>query len=198
MAGEKEIEAIYFLKNKLLNHYFFRKECFGEWRISRSFERRMLGFRAWREGKLTLGEMFRSLLPGCFRSKILRKKIWNCTCEELNQFFSQENLYGAGKVKLFGRDFYPSKERTLFDSWYNLFSVLFQIVIKDQYFANRFLKNDAVVIDAGANIGIFSILAANICLRGKIYSFEPNSKAYEALVKNASSYQNIKKPSTVP
>ena len=51
-------------------------------------------------------------------------------------------------------------------------------VIKDN------LKKDSVFIDAGANIGYFSMLASTIIKDGRILSFEPASQNYKGLVNN--------------
>ena len=65
------------------------------------------------------------------------------------------------------------------------------IVTHDSYNAKRFLKEDSIVIDAGANIGIFSAFAANLCPQGRVYAFEPASITFGALRKNADQYGNI-------
>lgn len=51
----------------------------------------------------------------------------------------------------------------------------------------NYLKPDSVVIDIGANIGLFSLLASNyIKDGGKVYAIEPSSSTYSNLVKNIS------------
>lgn len=45
------------------------------------------------------------------------------------------------------------------------------------------LKEDSVVIDCGAQIGLYSILFSKICTKGRIYSFEP-TETFEMLSKN--------------
>lgn len=61
-----------------------------------------------------------------------------------------------------------------------------------QYSVN---KKKLVIIDAGANIGEYSILASKICTELEvphtIYCFEPSSITYSILVKNTQIYQNI-------
>ena len=47
------------------------------------------------------------------------------------------------------------------------------------------LKEGDVVFDVGANIGIYSLLAAQVIgPRGKIFAFEPTPPTYDALVRN--------------
>ncbi len=49
----------------------------------------------------------------------------------------------------------------------------------------QIVKEGDVVIDAGANIGYFTLLAANIVGKGgRVYSFEPEPRNYEYLCKN--------------
>ena len=43
------------------------------------------------------------------------------------------------------------------------------------------------IFDVGANIGLFTLFAGQICSRAKIYAFEPNPFAFEILKANASS-----------
>lgn len=43
------------------------------------------------------------------------------------------------------------------------------------------LNEESIVIDIGANIGYFSLMAAKKCSKGKIYSFEPASKNFRKL-----------------
>lgn len=48
----------------------------------------------------------------------------------------------------------------------------------------QFIENDAVVIDIGANIGYYTLIAANKAGRGRVHSFEPVTVSYEALQQN--------------
>lgn len=43
---------------------------------------------------------------------------------------------------------------------------------------------DTVLIDIGANIGYYTIIASNIIKKGKIYAFEPEPNNFQLLVKN--------------
>ncbi|MEM3370817.1 MAG: FkbM family methyltransferase [Candidatus Woesearchaeota archaeon] len=60
-----------------------------------------------------------------------------------------------------------------------------QILVSDQYNAKEFIRSKDVVIDAGANVGIFSILAS-LLTRNKIYAFEPDPKIFKCLEHNIS------------
>ena len=48
-----------------------------------------------------------------------------------------------------------------------------------------------MVIDAGANTGLYSMLAATVAHKGKVYAFEPDAKNYSLLQKNTAGYENI-------
>jgi FkbM family methyltransferase len=69
--------------------------------------------------------------------------------------------------------------------------LLQQIVVNDQYHAREFLKSDSIVIDAGANIGTFSMLAASITEKGHVYAFEPAPPARATLAGNVKNASNI-------
>jgi FkbM family methyltransferase len=72
-----------------------------------------------------------------------------------------------------------------------LLTLIQEIFIEDQYHAREFLKPDSIVIDAGANIGTFTVLAASIAKRGKVYAFEPAASTRETIVKNTNGAENI-------
>jgi len=65
-----------------------------------------------------------------------------------------------------------------------------QIVRFNQYHV-ELIKDDAVVVDAGANTGVFSCFVALKYPRAKIMAFEPSAVVREALIKNAAPYPNI-------
>lgn len=66
---------------------------------------------------------------------------------------------------------------------------VFVVFVKKDYGQ---VKRNSTVVDIGANIGIFSIYAANKSAK-KIYAYEPNRQAYEVLLKNISNngFENI-------
>jgi len=74
------------------------------------------------------------------------------------------------------------RERYLFI--FGLIFLIKQIVIADQYCVRGFIKNDSVVIDAGANIGIFSLFVHYLNRNARIYSFEPAKNSFKVLKKN--------------
>lgn len=48
----------------------------------------------------------------------------------------------------------------------------------------RFIKSNTILIDIGANIGYYTIMASNLVKNGQIYSFEPELNNYNLLIKN--------------
>ena len=58
--------------------------------------------------------------------------------------------------------------------------------VRDEGWVNlfRILKPEFSVIDAGANIGFLSLKFAQLCSRGLIYSFEPDSETFSFLRQN--------------
>lgn len=63
------------------------------------------------------------------------------------------------------------------------------IVDQTEYMFPRF--DPKIIFDIGANIGVVSVVLANIYPDAKIYSFEPEPKNYELLMKNTATYKNI-------
>ena len=46
------------------------------------------------------------------------------------------------------------------------------------------IDQDAVIVDAGANIGVYALGYARLYTRAEIYAFEPNPETFESLVAN--------------
>ena len=62
---------------------------------------------------------------------------------------------------------------------------LTNIWLKGDYSGKDFsIKNDDVVIDVGAHIGLFTLFASQYCKSGKIYCFEPVKENYDLLLDN--------------
>jgi FkbM family methyltransferase len=68
-------------------------------------------------------------------------------------------------------------------------SLVSPIICSNQYRIELVHGN---VIDAGANVGFFSVFAAHTYPDATIYAFEPAPETYEALKENAKYYPNIK------
>ncbi len=56
--------------------------------------------------------------------------------------------------------------------------------LKETRFFRRYLKAGMVFFDVGANVGYYSLLAADILNDGSIHSFEPVGQQYEDLMEN--------------
>ncbi len=72
------------------------------------------------------------------------------------------------------------------DNLYELISnywIISAVFIADCYNGKELIKKQDIVLDVGANVGLFSILASKKT-KNKIYSFEPYSLNYKCLVKN--------------
>ncbi len=60
-----------------------------------------------------------------------------------------------------------------------------QVWLNNVYLPNGFeIKDDDIVIDIGAHIGLFAVLAAFYAKKGKIYAFEPVKENFELLNEN--------------
>jgi len=57
-------------------------------------------------------------------------------------------------------------------------------IVKEYHKLLKFIKEDSIIIDIGAQIGIFSIFAGKIKQNVKVYSYEPFTPNYELLKKN--------------
>ena len=65
-----------------------------------------------------------------------------------------------------------------------------QIFLWDSY-AVKDLGDPAVIIDAGANIGLAAVYFASRFPQARVLSIEPEEENYQLLVKNVSKYENI-------
>lgn len=72
-----------------------------------------------------------------------------------------------------------------------LTNLIEQIIVQDQYRARDFIKNDSIIIDAGANVGVFSVFAGSLANNGQVFAFEPVLKTYQTLAKNIKERRNI-------
>nr|AQS28773.1 hypothetical protein [uncultured archaeon] len=59
-----------------------------------------------------------------------------------------------------------------------------EIFIKKDYTKKFDVGEKDVVVDIGANIGMFSLLAAKSAVKGRVYSFEPFSENFNLLMEN--------------
>ncbi len=108
---------------------------------------------------------------------------------KLEEFFKQKGLLDRESIEILGQEFYPVNHR--FGGWAELCTIYQQVVSEDQYQTRKLIKKDSVIIDVGANLGLFSLLASRAASSGKVYSFEPAQKTRDALVKNLKNNSNV-------
>jgi FkbM family methyltransferase len=142
----------------------------------------MLTFYAFRKGSISLWELLILLLPMRFfplKKKYLSKRqtfIEEETKEEIAPYLTKDGSIPVDGYYLFHPNLYEEME------------LISQVIFCDQYHARQFLNQDSIVIDAGANVGTFSIFAASIATHGHIYAFEPTASTFSLLEKNAQNF----------
>lgn len=98
-----------------------------------------------------------------------------------NMAYKIANTEGLVLIKVQGHDMYVNiKDSGLTPSLINK-------GIYEEYETEIFkslITSDTTLIDIGANIGYYTLIATNLIKKGKIYSFEPVDSNYELLIKN--------------
>lgn len=151
---------------------------------------RKTGFRAWRKGIIRFDEYLRNFLPGRFKSDALQRQLQRFLDQELDVIFHDAGLYDKSIPALFGKPFHAGGDGA-FKNWLVAIPLLNEVILQDEYCARQYIRRDSIVIDAGANIGTFSVLAATLAPEGTIYAFEPASQAFGTLRFNTAPYPNI-------
>jgi FkbM family methyltransferase len=142
----------------------------------------MLTFYAFRKGSISLWELLILLLPVRFfplKKKYLSKRqafIELETKEEIAHYLTKDGSISIGGYYLFHPNFVEEM------------GLISEVIFFDQYHVRQFLNQDSIVIDAGANIGVFSVFAASIATHGHIYAFEPTVSTFSLLEKNAQNF----------
>ena len=80
-----------------------------------------------------------------------------------------------------------SKMDKIFDveKYYFLYDLIHEVILSNQYFSHFDINKNDVVFDIGANIGSFTLLAAQkLQNTGKIYAIEPDDDNFEILCEN--------------
>ena len=57
-------------------------------------------------------------------------------------------------------------------------------LIQEYTHSNFSINNDDIIIDVGAHIGLFALLASQFCKDGKIFCYEPIKENYKLLIEN--------------
>jgi FkbM family methyltransferase len=129
------------------------------------------------------------LLPTRFKSNILREKYAEYVIKETTvaaKKHIRQFIQSDGSVNIYGHPFYPA-----YGNFGELIEFFHQVFISDQYNAANYLKDGAVIIDAGANIGSFSVFSSHIKKNVTVYAFEPTKGTFDVLKKNTAAYKNI-------
>lgn len=150
------------------------------------------GIAALREKVISLTDLF--VLACCFVFPFLKNKKTAVIIERYSVFVYKkilgeeltERLLHGKPLTIFGKEF-----STLPGELLPAIDLLEQILRADQYQAHTLITEHSYVIDAGANVGLFSVQAATIATRGHVYAFEPITTTFEILKKNTAAYQNI-------
>ena len=64
-------------------------------------------------------------------------------------------------------------------------TVLAENLYRDQYRLKKIARDDMVVVDIGAHIGIFAVVCASLCPDSRIYAYEPERANFALLEENA-------------
>ena len=159
---------------KLRDYHFW----FPLSKIGRRTKAVVICSRGLKAGFFTFGEWIKL----CFsqhQPRLLQSKYNQYLNKEITRLL-RESISDDGAVSLFGRKFYAPQVNGV-DNIYELSYFVEQVIGSDQYETKKFLKPDSVVIDAGANVGTFSILAGHLAPQGKVYSFEPAPETFATL-----------------
>ena len=104
-------------------------------------------------------------------------------CVAVNQFWNPGEYT---VVRLFGKPFtFPGGRM-------KVFTLMFWEIVENNQYHIELIKDGSIVIDAGANMGVFSVLVASKYPNAIIYAFEPTPETFSILKKNAEQYPNIK------
>jgi len=92
-------------------------------------------------------------------------------------------------VELFGNLVSPPAKNGR--GWGDFLVLFYQVIMQDQYSSKELLRPDSIVIDGGANVGLFSLQASQLTPKGKVYAFEPAQLTFNALKQNTKACRNL-------
>ncbi|OGZ01648.1 MAG: hypothetical protein A2946_02135 [Candidatus Liptonbacteria bacterium RIFCSPLOWO2_01_FULL_53_13] len=180
------IDALQFLEE----HRNWRFPYFKDTPLRQRIAWRRLGFSAWRAGAISFRDAMQNLLSSAGKSQSLMKRMWAFANAHFMDDIRAQNLHQEG-IAVFGRPFNLASEREETLKWIATFKTLNETIAADQYQTKKYLRPNSTVVDAGANIGAFSVLSGHLCPEGAIYAFEPVPSTCSVLRKNCSPYRNI-------
>ena len=172
-------EITEFLKN-------IQRKTFRPFFILGDRKRKALGLlMLFLKGKIHFKELFWMLQPVTKRPPEISLKRQKLINEEIESYLFKNKVLNEDKsLNLFGKNFYYTNLEDVLGS-------INQLIVNDEYDLHKFLEEDFVVFDIGANIGVFTCFAANLVKKGKVFAFEPVSMVFNILKKNTESYMNI-------
>ena len=149
-------------------------------KLYRFYQRFFYVFRHPQKIHLLVSLMPFKLIPSFLKQKITSLKY------QLDSLWSLELLKKTGLNYYSYLDYkiYYTLKNVEYENFIVLLSEIRQIFLKDQYCVREFLKPESIILDCGANIGVFSLWAHYLSPKGKIYSFEPTKSTFEILKKN--------------
>lgn len=180
MSSEKQyldiLTTLSSFKNKLLLGNTFKSKLFRKALILREFTKE----------QIEVSRVFWSLLPTFMRPKQFKQE------DDLDLeiiFKSLLGKYPKEPLRLFGYHLYYLPEEDMTNNLeYLQFStcvgLIEGIITLDQYCLKEFIKDNSVIFDVGANIGVFSLYASYLSPNGKIYAFEPTRNTFQRFKKN--------------
>ncbi|MGC9598980.1 MAG: FkbM family methyltransferase [Minisyncoccia bacterium] len=141
---------------------------------------RLLAFKGYFAGIFSRYDLYAYLFKGAkSRTKEQRLLLAYYLQREATLAAIKQFVRADGSVEFCGRPFFPCE-----GNYWEMMMLFDSTVTKDPYRAEQFLKEDSVVIDAGANTGVFTVLAATLAPRGRVYAFEPIQRTFAALMRN--------------
>lgn len=141
-------------------------------------------FKIYRKIIATLSKIGIGRIPGIYRFKPLVNKLYFLICDYLP---------GKNKpIEVLGSKMYIGSISTSGVSHSLLFNHVYEKMETDLFMNS--VNDGMVVVDIGANIGYYSLIAAKLVGNsGKVYAFEPEPDNYRLLVQNikVNNYGNI-------
>ncbi len=153
-------------------------------KISPKLFYRYVAFIGLLRGKFSFSEFVGIMLPGGMKSAEVGARFQIFFNEYQAESVKRKFANADGSMTIYGHPFYgPLYGESLI--------LIEQVIVRDQYDAKRFIKDGDVVIDAGANIGTFSIKVAHDFPAAKIYAVEPSAETFTILKKNVEHYPQV-------
>lgn len=180
------IDALQFLEA----HRNWQFPYFADTLLRQRIAWRALGFLAWHAGEISFREAAANVLPAARKQQDIMKRMWSFANDRFMRDVRASRLSAEG-ISVFGQPFYPAREREEMLTWIAAFKTLNETIAADQYETKKYLRPDSVAVDAGANIGAFSVLAGHACPAGAVYSFEPVPSTCAVLRRNCAPYKNV-------